>query len=228
MANDSASPAEASPAHVWLPASELRLRSGLLLQAQGTNKATPPFEARYIGAIEGKALFLEALGSFRFNDAVRAGESLSIRGFTGLHDFRFATRVLQACDFSFRDPPYIFAVIEFPTLVHARRVRKSIRIPAAIPATATPLHGLPPAAATIIDLSEEGALLRTEDDLGVVGDVLNLSFSLGDDADLTYVETLSRICHRRIGDDGVVCGVQFEAIAERDRVRIRELVLDAF
>jgi len=228
MANDSPHPAEAGPQHAWLPASELRLRSGLLLQAQGTNKATPAFDARYIGAIDGKCLFLEALGSFRFNDAVRAGESLAIRGFTGQHDFRFATRVLQACDFSFRDPPYIFAVIEFPALVHAHKVRNSLRIAAAIPATASPLHGLPPAQCTVVDLSVEGALLRSEDDLGSVGDLINLTFSLGSDEDLAYVEALARICHRRIGDDGVVCGVQFETIAERDRVRIRQLVLDAF
>jgi hypothetical protein len=228
MANDSAKPADAGPTHAWLPASELRLRSGLLLQAQGTNKATPPFDARYIGAIDGKCLFLEALGSFRFNDAVRAGESLSVRGFTGIHDFRFATRVLQACDFSFREPPYVFAVIEFPALVHARKVRNSLRIAAAIPATAAPLHGLPPAAATLVDLSVEGALLRADDDLGSVGDLLNLSFSLGTDEDLAYVETMARICHRRIGDDGVVCGVLFETIAERDRLRIREMVLEAF
>ena len=79
MANDSASPAEASPAHVWLPASELRLRSGLLLQAQGTNKATPPFEARYIGAIEGKALFLDTLGVLAFSSADLRGAISNLR-----------------------------------------------------------------------------------------------------------------------------------------------------
>lgn len=226
MATDSPNPDAASPQHAWLPPRELRLRTGLLLRAQGTAKGAPPFEARYIGAIEGKCLFLEALGSFHFNAAVRAGESLSIRGFTGQYDFHFATRVLQACDFSFREPAYTYAVIEFPNLVLARKVRNSMRIRAAIPATASPLHGLPAAAATIVDLGMEGALLRSEEDLGTIGDLLNLAFSIGPDEDLVYVEALARICHRRIGDDGMLSGVLFETIAERDRLRIRELVLD--
>jgi hypothetical protein len=227
MATEPPTPAEASPEHAWLPPSQLRLRSGLLLQAQGTATATPPFEARYIGAIEGKCLFLEALGSFQFNAAVRAGESLAIRGFTGQYDFRFATRVLQACDFSFREPGYVYAVIEFPPLVHARKVRSSMRIGAAIPATATPIHGLPPGPATIVDLSVEGALLLSEDELGHIGDLVNIGFSIGTDEDLAYVEALCRVCHRRIGDEGVLSGILFETLADRDRVRIRELVLDA-
>lgn len=227
MPADPTTPADEAPGHAWLPPTALRLRTGLILQAQGTAKGAPPFEARYLGAIEGKCLFLEPLGSFHFNAAVRAGDSLSIRGFTGVYDFRFATGVLQACDFSFREPAYAYAVIEFPALVFARKVRNSLRIRAAIEALASPLHGLPPAAATIVDLSVEGALLHSMDDVGTVGDLLNLAFSIGGDDNLSYIETLARICHRRIGDDGVFCGVLFENIADRDRVLIRELVLDA-
>ncbi len=226
MPADPTHPADEAPSHAWLPPTALRLRTGLILQAQGTATGAPPFEARYLGAIEGKCLFLEPLGKFHFNAAVRAGDSLSIRGFTGQYDFRFATGVLQACDFSFREPAYAYAVIEFPALVFARKVRNSLRIRAAIEALASPMHGLPSAAATIVDLSVEGALLHSVDDVGTIGDLLNLAFSIGGDENLAYIETLARICHRRIGDEGVFCGLLFENIADRDRVLIRELVLD--
>lgn len=225
---------ELGPGYVLLPLKTLRLRAGMFMQSQRLVKDaerlvkdSPNYEAQFLGAIEGKCLFLVPVGTFSIKTGMRAGESFVIRGFTGQYDFQFTAKVIQAFDFTFREPAYAYAVIEYPERVHARKVRNSLRIRTSMAATATPRTALPAADITIVDLSVDGALLRSEADLGTAGDLLSLAFSLGPDEDLVYVEALARICHRRIGDDGVLSGVLFETISDRDRLRIREFVLDA-
>lgn len=225
---------EVGPDYSPLPLRTLKLRPGMFMQSQRLVKQaerlvkdSPNYEAQFLGAIEDKCLFLVPVGTFSIKTGMRAGETFVIRGFTGQYDFQFTAKVIQAFDFTFREPAYAYAVLEYPERVHARKVRNSLRIRTSMPVSATPRTSLPAAEATIIDLSVDGALLRSEADLGSAGDLVSLAFSIGSDEDLVYVEALARICHRRIGDDGVLSGVLFETIADRDRLRIREFVLDA-
>jgi hypothetical protein len=63
-----------------------------------------------------------------------AGETYLMHGFTGQYDFRFTSTVIQAFDFTFRVPAYAYAVLSFPEVIEARKVRNSMRIRTARPA----------------------------------------------------------------------------------------------
>ena len=206
----------------------LKLRAGMFLQAQRIEKNSPTYEAQFLGAIEGKCLFVVPVGTFSIKTGMKANEHFIVRGFTGTHDFQFQAKVIQAFDFTFREPAYAYAVLSFPESVQARRVRNSIRIKTSLQATATPRSGSAPLQVTIVDLSVDGALLHSDDELGAVGDLVNVAFSMGVDEQLSYVEALARICHCQIGkEDAVLSGVLFENIGDRDRLRIREFVVQS-
>ncbi|MEO6104393.1 MAG: PilZ domain-containing protein [Pseudoxanthomonas sp.] len=216
------------PDYEAVPLKSLKLRAGMFLQAQRMEKNSPTYEAQYLGAVEGKCLFVVPVGTFSIKTGMKANEHFIVRGFTGTHDFQFQAKVIQAFDFTFREPAYAYAVLSFPETVQARKVRNSIRIKTSLPATATPRSGATPLQVTIVDLSVDGALLRSDAELGAVGDLVNIAFSIGGDDALSYLEALARICHCQIGnEDAVSSGVLFENMGDRDRLRIREFVVDA-
>ena len=217
--------AVAGPAWEDLPLTALRLRPGLFLQSQRLVRDSPNYEAQFLGAIEGKCLFVVPVGTVSTKNGMKAGESFVIRGFTGVYDFQFEVKVIQAFDFSFREPAYAYAVLEFPASVKARKVRNSLRIRTSIPASASPRNSSAPTPVRILDLSVDGALLRSPSDLGWAGELVTLSFSMGEDEDMSYVETQARICHRREDGDGMLVGVLFETMSERDRLTLREFVV---
>ena len=220
------------PAYEPMPLKALKLRAGLFLQTQRLDNArrvgdSPLYEAAFLGAIEGKALFLVPMGTFSIKAGMKAGDVFVVRGFTGQYDFQFDAKVIQAFDFTFREPAYAYAVLEYPATVQARKVRNSLRIRTQIAATVTPRNEQPPCDATMLDLSVDGALLRMPADPGWVNELAHVAFSIGEDADMAYIEALVRICHKRVDDEGVLVGVLFENLQERDKLRLREFVLDS-
>jgi c-di-GMP-binding flagellar brake protein YcgR len=217
--------AVSGPAWEDLPLKALRLRAGLFLQTQRLVKDSPNYEAQFLGAIDGKCLFVVPIGTFSIKTGMRAGETFVIRGFTGVYDFQFEAKVIQAFDFTFREPAYAYAVLEFPASVKARRVRNSLRIRTSIPATASPRNGQAPSEVKILDLSVDGALLRSPVDLGWAGELITVAFSMGSDEDMVYVEAQARICHRREDGGEMLVGVLFETLSERDRLTLREFVV---
>jgi hypothetical protein len=217
-----------SDAHVMMPLKALRLRAGMFLQTQRLEKNSPTYEAQFLGAIEDKCLFVVPVGTLSIKNGMKANETFVVRGFTGQYDFQFTARVIQAFDFTFREPAYAYAVLSFPEEVAARKVRNSVRIKTSIAASASPRSGGAAADVRIVDLSVEGALLSSRAELGAVGDLVNVAFSIGTDEELSYIDALARICHANRGpEDTLLTGVLFENVADRDRLRIREFVLDA-
>lgn len=217
----------AGPAWEDLPLKTLRLRAGLFLQTQRLVRDSPNYEAQFLGAIEGKCLFVVPIGTVSIKTGMKAGETFVIRGFTGVYDFQFEARVIQAFDFTFREPAYAYAVLEFPASVKARKVRNSLRIRTSIPATASTRNGQQPVEVKILDLSVDGALLRAPVDLGWAGELITIAFPMGTDEDMVYVEAQARICHRREDESEMLVGVLFETLSERDRLTLREFVVAA-
>ena len=224
-----AAPVAAVQGPAWedLPLKALKLRAGLFLQTQRLVRDSPTYEAQFLGAIEGKCLFVVPVGTVSTKTGMKAGESFVVRGFTGVYDFQFEAKVIQAFDFTFREPAYAYSVLEFPASVKARKVRNALRIRTSIPANATPRNGASATPVRMLDLSVDGALLRSPVDLGWAGELLTLAFSMGEDEDMVYVETQARICHRREDGGEMMVGVLFETLSERDRLTLREFVVAA-
>lgn len=203
----------------------LRLRPGMFLQTQRMQKNSPNYEAQFLGVIEDKCLMVVPVGTFSIKTGMKAGETFIVRGFTGQYDFFFSSRVIQAFDFTFREPAFAYAVLSWPEVVEARKVRNSLRIRTCIPATLTAVPPVEPLAVTVLDLSADGALIRSDDSAGAIGDRVSLEFSMGPDGALSYVVAVARVCHVHLGDEGCLTGLLFENIAPSDRMLIREFVV---
>lgn len=203
----------------------LKLRAGMFLQTQRMEKNSPNYEAQFLGVIEDKCLMVVPVGTFSIKTGMKSGETFIIRGFTGQYDFHFTSKVIQAFDFTFREPAFAYAVLSYPDSVEARKVRNSIRIRTSLPATATGIASRQAQPVTVLDLSADGSLVRSDESLGAIGDALSLEFSMGPDEALSYVVAVARVCHVHIGDEGYLTGLLFENISTADRLMIREFVL---
>ena len=204
----------------------LKLRPGMFLQSQRMEKNSPNYEAQFLGVIDEKCLMVVPVGTFSIKTGMKAGETFIIRGFTGQYDFYFTSKVIQAFDFTFREPAFAYAVLSFPDSVEARKVRNAVRIRTSLPATLTGIASQVAQPVTILDLSADGALVRSDDSAGAIGDTVSLEFSMGPDGELSYVVVVARICHIHVGDDGCQSGLLFENIWPADRMLIREFVVD--
>src|SRR5688572_16862547 len=203
----------------------LKLRPGMFLQAEGVE--LPNYEAQFLGMIEDKCLMIVPVGVFSTKFGMRAGESYVIRGFTGQYDFHFPATVIQAFDFTFRTPAYAYAVLTYPEAVEAKKVRNSIRIKTSLSATATPHGSETPHAVTLVDMSVDGALVRSSSTLGAVGELVRLDFSVGSEMEPPNLLTLARICHTHedTGTDRFLTGVLFETTSGANRVALRDFIL---
>jgi hypothetical protein len=158
---------------------------------------------------------------------MRTGEVFTIRGFTGLYDFHFTSTVLQSVDFTFKEPSYAYAVLTFPEVVEARKVRNSMRIKTSLPGSATPHGSSTPHPVTLVDLSIDGSLVHASSALGATGDLVRLDFSMGVEPDVARLLTLARVCHTNhdTGDEGVLTGLLFENMSAANRLALKNFVL---
>jgi hypothetical protein len=225
MAANPAIPDPAGPEFSPSSIRALKLRPGMFLQSRRVERNSPTYESQFLGMIDGKCLMVEPVGTFSIKTGMKAGDLFVISGFTGQFDFRFQSRVIQAFDFTFREPYYAYAVLAWPERVEARKVRNSLRIRTSLEATLTGIASRETQPVTILDLSADGALVRSSDSAGAIGDLVSLEFSLGEDSALSFVVAVARICHIHVGDEGCLSGLLFETIAPSDRVLIREYVV---
>lgn len=116
-------------------------------------------------------------------------------------------------------------MLSFPESVEARKVRNSMRIRTSLSASVIGVASEATRAVTMLDLSADGALVRSDESLGAIGDVVSLEFSMGPDEQLSYVVAVARVCHVHIGDEGYLTGVLFENISSADRLMIRDFVV---
>ncbi|MFZ5521319.1 MAG: PilZ domain-containing protein [Pseudomonadota bacterium] len=196
----------------------LRLRAGLALQVALAGAADPAQpDLQFLAAISGKGVMVgpaaeaAAAGAAPPALTLKPGQEVLVRGFTGQHDFSFATRVLQ----TFVDP-FAYALLAYPAQVQARQVRQAPRLRTAVPAQVQSF-GADPVPATVVDLSPHGALLHTAQPLGRPDDLITLTLHavVGD-------RRLDVLLHARIrhtqsaGTGGQHTGVQFIGVQQQE------------
>jgi hypothetical protein len=74
----------------------LGLPTGMTLQTRHLVERTSKKESQFYGAIEGKGLTVDTLGSESDQAVLEAGEIYVVRGLTGQYEFSFVSKVLQA------------------------------------------------------------------------------------------------------------------------------------
>jgi hypothetical protein len=167
------------------------------------------------------------VGLFSIKTGMSSGETFIIRGFTGQYDFHFTSLVLQAVDFTFKEPAYAYAVLSFPEVVEARKVRNALRIKTSLPAAATLAGSDIAHPVTLVDLSIDGALVRSSSALGAIGDLVTLDFSMSSELGPAHLVTLARVCHSNedASDESFLAGLLFENISAADRLALKDFVL---
>lgn len=125
---------------------------------------------QFIGALKGQGFIttLPVVGGKGL--WMPPGGQYIFRVLSGAHVFGFTTRVIRA-----RSSPYPHVHFQYPSAVHAKKVRKSLRVNLEL-AIEVNAEGAAPIAATLRDLSMHGALLECAQPLA--GDELRLALPI--------------------------------------------------
>ncbi|MBC7682778.1 MAG: PilZ domain-containing protein, partial [Ferruginibacter sp.] len=121
---------------------------------------------------------------------LQEGESLTIRVFSGVSVFTFSSKIE-----SIIKAPWAFMLLTFPASIHKVGLRKAVRVKANLPVKIKSAQDPENfKMATLSDISLSGALLSTARPLGAAGDLIDIEFTLRDQAsarDVTIAATAS-------------------------------------
>jgi hypothetical protein len=205
---------------------DLHLEPGLLLTAQPLRHPQSRYELQFLGLMGGKGVLVEPLGVACLREGMRAGEPFHVHGFTGEFDFGFETRCVRVFDFTFREPPLAYALLAYPAVVNARRVRRARRVQASLPGQVA-LAGDPASMvpATVRDLSVAGALLETRQPLGAVGAEAVLRLVVDFEGEPLELVLPAIVCRcDAAGHGGALSGVLFQDLLRPDKLGLHWLV----
>ena len=220
MANE---PAPTSNISQTISFRDLKLRAGLALQAHCAVSGEQKGEAQFLAAVAHKGVMV---GPHSSGDSIRlhTGAEYTIKGFTGQYDFTFSSSALQAFE-----KPFPYTLLEYPTTVNARLVRRAMRIKSSLPAKAVPTghdHALD---VTLVDVSSCGAMVRTAVSLGGFGDTIRLTLPIPFEGEVVNLTIPSTICHsyRTEHHDGIHVGLAFKPGSRDDKLMLHFLALSS-
>ena len=192
----------------------LRLRPGLMLKFQRMREGATVHEAKFVAAIEGKGVMLAPSGTDSLKTEIVIGEEYLIQGFTGQSDFSFTAPALNVFK-----APFAHALFAYPATATAKKVRKSMRMKTALPATISPCGQNSPLEVSIIDLSVAGAMILSPRSLGVIGSLVDLAFPIKFDDVHSQLNIVAKLCHNTPADnDGRKIGLSFENLSREHKL----------
>lgn len=196
-----------------LPLRELGLRTGMALQTRRLVEGASKKESQFFGAIEGKGVMVGPIGADSAQTGLQEGEICVVRGFTGVYEYSFLSKVLQTFE-----KPFVYALLAYPPQVDAKQVRKSMRTRTNCPVQLTaPQSSTDP---TIVDISPDGAMLKSEQQIAAIGMDIRLKFSPTMDGEPMVIEVTSTVCHsnRSQTEDCYFTGVAFKNLSSQDKL----------
>ncbi|MEO6273163.1 MAG: flagellar brake protein [Rhodoferax sp.] len=167
---------------------DMNLQVGVRLQIMSSQSATPAVHyTTLIGFVPGEYLLLKIPQE---SSAMSEGENVIIRVFSGVSVFTFSSKVESVVT-----APRAFLLLAFPSSIQKVGLRKAVRVKANLPVKIK--NGPDPQnfkMATLSDISLSGALVSTARPLGTSGDLIDIEFTLRDqasDRDVTINTTAS-------------------------------------
>ena len=203
---------------VKLPLKTLGLRSGMSIQTRKLGAGAEKKERQFFGAIEGKGVMVSNINADSGDVEFEVGDSCLVSGFTGQFEFTFLTRVIQTFD-----KPFVYALLEYPALSDARRVRQSMRIQTSFPASARLTESPDQSdetSVTVMDISDTGALIKSPILFTEVGEHIYLTMSADIDGEANEITVQSRIAHSRLSStqDSYLIGLAFKNVKAHDKM----------
>jgi c-di-GMP-binding flagellar brake protein YcgR len=211
---------------------DMNLQVGVRLQIMPSQTSNPTVHySTLIGFVSGEYLLLKVPQE---SASMQAGESVIIRVFSGVSVFTFGTKIESVLA-----TPRSLMVLEFPSSIQKVGLRKAVRVKANLPVkikNALDPHNFK--MATLSDISLSGALVSTARPLGTSGDLIDIEFSLRDqasDQDVTIATTASiRSVQQSAGStaDGATFhtvyshGINFHDISAADQIILQNFVYE--
>lgn len=212
--------AAATPDVSRLPLKSLGLRTGMALQTRRLAEGASKKEAQFYGAIEGKGVMVGPLGPDGVKTELDEGDICVVRGFTGQYEFSFLSKVLQTFQ-----KPFAYALLAYPAQVDATLVRQSMRTKTSWPSTVRvpPKNGnadIGPQESTLVDISLQGAMIKTSSGLATVGDMVTLGLTVTFDNAPVQLNLAATICHNNRGanDNAYYIGLAFKNLTQHDKL----------
>lgn len=203
-----------------MPLKALGLRTGMALQTRRLVEGASKKEAQFYGAIEGKGVMVGPLGPDGVKTELDEGEVCVVRGFTGQYEFSFLSKVLQTFQ-----KPFAYALLAYPAQVDATLVRQSMRTKTSWPASVhvPPKNGGPDLGqqeASLVDISMQGAMIKTQSALATVGDLVTLGLTVTFDNAPVQLQLAATICHNNRGasDSAYYIGLAFKDLTQHDKL----------
>ena len=203
-----------------IPFKALGLRTGMALQTRRLVEGASKKESQFFGAIEGKGVMVGPMGPDGVSTELDDGEVCVVRGFTGLYEFSFLSKVLQTFQ-----KPFAYALLAYPAQVDARKVRQSMRTKTSWPATVqTAAKDAQPAGpalqGTLVDISMHGAMIKIESALSTVGDMVTLRLSVTFEDQPVQLNLNASIGHnnRTATDPAFYVGLVFHNLTQLDKL----------
>ncbi len=203
-----------------MPLKALGLRTGMALQTRRLVEGATKKESQFFGAIESKGVMVGPMGAEGVKTELEEGEICVVRGFTGQYEFSFLSKVLQTFQ-----KPFAYALLAYPAQVDATLVRQSMRTKTSWPTTVqVPAKNdapeTSPMTATLVDISMQGAMIKTESALSTVGDKVNLCIAMNFDNAPAPLNVVASICHnnRSLKDDNFYIGLAFTNLTQQDKL----------
>ena len=211
---------DTTPTISRMPLKELGLRTGMALQTRRLVEGATKKESQFFGAIESKGVMVGPMGAEGVKTELEEGEICVVRGFTGQYEFSFLSKVLQTFQ-----KPFAYALLAYPAQVDATLVRQSMRTKTSWPTTVQvpAKNNAPetsPMTATLVDISMQGAMIKTESALSTVGDKVNLCIAMNFDNAPAPLNVVASICHnnRSLKDDNFYIGLAFTNLTQQDKL----------
>lgn len=203
-----------------VPLKSLGLRTGMALQTRRLAEGASKKEAQFYGAIEGKGVMVGPLGPDGVKTELDEGDICVVRGFTGQYEFSFLSKVLQTFQ-----KPFAYALLAYPAQVDATLVRQSMRTKTSWPSSVhvPPKNGgadLGPQEASLVDISMQGAMIKTQSALATVGELVTLALTVTFDNAPVQLQLAATICHNNRGgnDASYYIGLAFKNLTQHDKL----------
>jgi c-di-GMP-binding flagellar brake protein YcgR len=198
----------------------LRLRPGLFLKMQRMYEGATVHEAQFVAAIESKGVMLTPCGTDSLKTEIIIGEEYLIHGFTGQSDFSFTASALNVFK-----TPFAHVLFAYPAAAKAKKVRHSMRMKTALPATISPCGQSNPLEVSVIDLSVTGAMILSPRSIGVIGGLFDLVFPIKfDDVD-AKLNIVTKLRHNNLAEnEGRKIGLSFENLSSEHKLLLSRFV----
>ncbi|MFZ2855036.1 MAG: flagellar brake protein [Rhodocyclaceae bacterium] len=232
LADAPAAAASSAKSEVSFSFSDMKLKIGDKIQLQPpASVGKERYIVRLIGYVDNVDLLVSTPVVNGRRISLLENDQLVARFFSSEKIFGFSSTVERVCKL-----PYDYLHLSFPTEIQGSVIRKSPRVRINISTNISTLVSTQEAsdheqAAVIINLSAEGAFIRTRQPLCQKGEAIRLSFQ-ADLHDVCNQLVLNGIVRNTVGEEGkngegtttFDHGIQFQDLAPNDRVILRSLI----